>query len=229
MKQAMRGARSPVRPYRGTSTLAITLIAAVLAGGASAAQTGQGSRIAGAPETAWLDRFERLMAARSGRVLMLPNSPPDGPPDGPRYAVFYAPLATVWLLRGPDTTEVRASGTLHRSAAGDGFVTVTWDSGALTTFNRPPAAPRPGDRHPLATAHDRLLARPLAQSLVALPAGSRLRASGVVEMPDPSDAGEAATLWESLGDHIVITGPEGQSHTHALDDVLAAVQEGAEQ
>ena len=66
--------------------------------------------------------------------------------------------------------------------------------------------------HPLAAFHDRLLANPLAGAFFGLPAGSRFGAGGPVHLPDAAAARaatEPVTLWNSLGDYIVVTHADG--------------------
>ena len=68
------------------------------------------------------------------------------------------------------------------------------------------------------------------RGLLALSLAALLPITAAAQSRPLGAAGEGhATLWESLGDHIVITGPEGQSRTHTLDGVLAALKEEAPQ
>ena len=203
---------------------AAALALAALAGAApAAARPGPGS-----PE-AWLEDVERRLVGLSGLPLEVRPSPDA---EAARY-VFYAPLATAWELAGPGT-EVRRAGKVQAIVTERGhFAAVFWERGEITSLGWPQQLPEivPGGngRHPLATFHDRLLSMPLATAFAGLPAGSRFvpvvasGPGGIVERPESR---ERATLWESLGDLIAITHPDGSLTMHGWREVDAALKGG---
>ena len=87
-----------------------------------------------------------------------------------------------------------------------------------------------GRAQPLGRFHDRLLTLPLARPIAGLPAGARFEAPagssrmGLVRIP--GDTGGIATLWQSLGNHIVITKPDGQTSTLRWQELDAALKKG---
>ena len=182
------------------------------------------------PETVgWIDRLERALAGLSGRVLALPPGAFGDRPREPVHAVLHAPTSSVWILAGPEPgAEVVRSGTVHRGGTVDGgWVTVTWDDGGLYTLTAPVDVPAAGGVHPLARLHDRLVSAPLARPVGGLPAGSRFHAAGTVGLPRGGSG--TATLWASLGDHIVVTHPDGTAvtlHWSGIAEALPA--EGGE-
>lgn len=218
---------------RACATLLLfTALTLAFAGGTVA----RADSVARTENTDWLDRIERVMVAQSGRVLAIPTRAASDSASGssteatPLHMVFYAPLSALWILAGPPPeTEVVRSATMHRGNLRGGFITITWGMGEITTLGGPEDMPtwQSGDYHPLAVLHDRLLAGPISRPLAALPPDSRFRASGVVELPDrmegPGDTSRAATLWASLGDHIVVTHPDGRVVTLHWRDVDAAL------
>ena len=84
--------------------------------------------------------------------------------------------------------------------------------------------------------HDRLLSAPLAAPLGRLPAGSRFTAvaaggpGGIVERPGGPDSAPGgprrATLWESFGDHLAVTHPDGSVTFHGWRATDAALRGG---
>ena len=192
---------------------------------------------------AWLDGVETRLVAASGRAARL--VPPPGHEDafdvedGPVF-VFHAPLSTVWILDAATVAGAAEAGvvdtaTLRREENANGAsLRVLWRDGPAADFDWPLPLPEfhvAGERHPLAKFHDRLLSRPLARSFAGLPEGSRFvpvvtsGPGGVVNRPDvPS----RATLWESLGDRIAITHPDGTGTVHGWRDVDAVLEGGAE-
>ncbi len=164
--------------------------------------------------------------------------------DGPAWIVFYAPLSQVWVFREDPFAEgatVNVTARVLREE-GKGFGTVVvhhrdWNvsaqrgmHGPETLSNAALAAANEG-YHPLAEFHDRLLSKPLGSPLGNLPAGSRFvpvvvsGPGGIVERPDSPTR---VTLWESLGDLIAITHPDGIRTVHGWREVDAALEGGAE-
>ena len=154
--------------------------------------------------------------------------------DDPIPAVFHAPLSSLWLLGEPaDNTEpeVLSTARLERNVAdGDAGLFVIWDQIGLTTLIGPGLLPNitsTGQPHPLAIFHNRLLTLPLARPVAGLPEGTRFEApvggstTGLVRIP--GDASGIAMLWQSLGDHIVITKPDGQTSTLRWQELDAAL------
>ena len=159
-----------------------------------------------------------------------------GPHDGRvRQYVFYAPLATVWHLAGSGT-EVRRAGRVRAVVTERGhFAGVLWGKGDIASLGWPEPLPDivpSGDTpHPLAAFHDRLLSMPIAVPLGNLPAGSRfvpMAASGPGGIVERPDAPARVTLWESLGDWIAVTHPDGARTVHGWREVDAALEGGAE-
>ena len=191
----------------------------------------------------WLDALETRLVALSGAALEVRRSAdptPDGsaPPLVPPLItsapfVFYAPLAALWELDATtDLTraDVLASATLRREGAGDAAVVqVLWDDGSETGITRPRAAPDfivLVPRHLLATAHDRLLARPLVRPLAGLPVGARFDPDGIVRPPETADTSVTpgpVILWRSRGGHVLIHLADGTSVALGLDEIIAAM------
>lgn len=197
---------------------------AILAGASHAeASPGQVS-----PE-AWLEGIERKLVGLSGLPLQL-RVPSDG---SVRHVVFYAPLATVWQLEGRGTDVARAGRVQAITAEHGSFVGVFWETGEISSVGWPDPMPEisasGGAPHALAGFHDRLLSKPLGSAIGAVPAGSRFvpvvtsGAGGIVER---SDSLEGATLWESLGDYIAITHPDGTGTVHDWREIDAALEGG---
>ena len=192
---------------------------------------------------AWLDGVETRLVAASGRAVRL--VPPPGHEDsfdvdeGPVF-VFHAPLSTVWILDAATVAEaaearVVDTATLRREeSANGGSLRVLWRDGPAADFDWPLPLPEfrvAGERHPLAKFHDRLLSRPLARSFAGLPEGSRffpVVTSGPGGVVERTDGPSRATLWESLGDYIAITHPDGTRTVHGWRDMDAALEGGAE-
>ena len=217
--------------------------AAVLAAAMLLASLGGPADASAAAARAWLDGIETRLVAASGRAARL--VPPPGHEDsfdvedGPVF-VFHAPLSTVWILDAESVAEavdakVVDTGTVRREEnANGGSLRILWRDGPAADFDWPLPLPElrvAGERHPLAKFHGRLLARPLGGSFAGLPEGSRFSPvvtsgpGGVVERPDgPS----RATLWESLGDYIAITHPDGTRTVHGWREVDAVLEGGAE-
>ena len=191
--------------------------------------------LAGSPE-AWLEGAERMLRANTGRLLVLVSD------NGATtvYAVIHAPLAAVWIFAAPPpATEVLASGRISGRLVGTGaFITITWDDGSLNTLVWPDAVPdlalvagSSAGMHPLAAFHDRLLANPLTGAFFGLPAGSRFEAGGLVHLPDAVAAGattERVTLWNSLGDYIVVTHADGTTDMRGWRSFDAALKGGTQ-
>ena len=192
---------------------------------ASAAATLPGP---GSPE-AWLEGIERRLVGLSG----LPLEVRPAPEAEVRHYVFYAPLAAAWRLAGPGT-EVSRAGRVRAVVTERGhFAAVFWETGEITSLEwpaeLPEISPAGNGPHPLAAFHDRLLSKPLARSFAGLPAGSRFvpvvasGPGGTVERPDSP---AQATLWESLGDLIAITHPDGPRTMHGWRELDAALEGG---
>ena len=191
----------------------------------------------------WLDALETRLVGLSGAALEVRRSAdptPDGsaPPLVPPLItsarfIFYAPLAALWELDAttdPARAGVLASATLRREGAGDAAVVqVLWDDGAVTGITRPRAAPDfivHVPRHLLATAHDRLLTRPLTRPLAGLPVGTRFDPDGIVRPPETADTSLTpgpVILWHSRGDHVLIHLADGTSVALGLDEIIAAM------
>ena len=192
---------------------------------------------------AWLDGVETRLVAASGRAARL--VPPPGHEDsfdvddGPVF-VFHAPLSTVWILDATTVAGAAEAGvvdtaTLRREEnANGGSLRVLWRDGPAADFDWPLPLPEfrvAVERHPLAKFHDRLLSSALAAPLGNLPAGSRFvpvvvsGPGGIVERPDSP---ERVTLWESFGDRIAITHPDGTRTVHGWREVDAVLEGGAE-
>ena len=199
----------------------------------------------GSPE-AWLDRIERDFVNRSGLVLTLAGA-------GEGMIVFYAPLSQLWVIdpASPAPRVLAAAQLARVDDREHSALAVHWSTGevvhmpaTLPEIVMSAVSPIP---HPLALFHDRLLAEPLAQRLAAsrpggtdrsangfasdpggisIPAGSRFRApvggsaTGLVQLPRSTGT---ATLWESLGDHIAITYPDGSRTIYGWREVDAAL------
>jgi len=191
---------------------------------------------------AWLDGVERLLAGVSGRAARL--VPPAGMEDGfesPVF-VFFAPLSTVWILDAETVgdaaaSEVTDTAALLREETGEGGrLHVLWRRGPTATLEWPLPLPElraAPETHPLAALHGRLLSAPLASPLGGLPAGSRFTAvaaggpGGIVGRPaGAADGRERATLWESFGDHIAVTHPDGSVTLHGRRAMDAALRGG---
>ena len=196
---------------------------------------------------AWLDGVERRLAEASGRAARL--VPPSGMEDGP-YAespvfVFFAPLSTAWVLDAETVgdaadAEVTATAALLREETGEGGrLHVLWRYGPTATLEWPLPLPElrvSPETHPLAALHDRLLSAPLSAPLGRLPAGSRFTAvaaggpGGIVERPGAPDSAPGgprrATLWESFGDHLAVTHPDGSVTFHGWGATDAALRGG---
>ena len=217
-----RGSRILSLPALRGSVAAFAL-AALAGAAAAAAPPGPGS-----PE-AWLEDVERRLVGLSGLPFEVRPSPDA---KAARY-VFYAPLATAWQLAGPGT-KVRRAGKVQAIVTERGhFAAVFWERGEITSLEWPAQLPEivPGGNgpHPLAAFHDRLLSMPLATAFAGLPAGSRFvpvvasGPGGIVQRPENL---ERATLWESLGDLIVVTHPDGTQTLHGWREVDAALEGG---
>ncbi|MXX87981.1 MAG: hypothetical protein F4213_18845 [Boseongicola sp. SB0677_bin_26] len=222
----MRRGRRDMSPPAFRRTVATLAVAALHATAAPAASPpGPGS-----PE-AWLDGVERRLVGLSGLPFEVRG--PSGARTG-RF-VFYAPLATIWRLSGSGP-EVSRAGRVRAIVTDRGhFAAVFWGRGEIASLAWPDALPDivpSGDAaHPLAEFHDRLLSLPLGSPLGDLPAGSRFvpvvasGPGGIVERPDTPGR---VTIWESLGDRIAVTHPDGARTVHAWREVDAALEGGAE-
>ena len=221
-----------MRPGLRISSPTVRRAGATLAMAASFATASPafGSSGPGSPE-AWLHDMERRLVGLSGLPIEV-HAPSDG---RVRPYVFYAPLATAWRL-SESGTEVRRAGSVRAVMTERGrFVAVFWGNGEIASLGWPDPLPEiiPMDDtpHPLAEFHDRLLSRTLGSPLGNLPAGSRFvpvvtsGPGGVVERPDNP---ARVTLWESLGDLIAITHPDGIRTVHGWREVDAALEGGAE-
>ena len=168
--------------------------------------------------SAWLDRLESRLVAGSGQVF----------PLGQGDAVFYAPLAALWMLDAhgavTDTAVLRrADGALVLVADNGERVRIGPNAGGDVALPLTPATG--GNIHALADFHDRLLSEPLANDLGSLPVGSRFEithgAGGIVQR---ADAAGRATLWESYGDRIALTHPDGTITLHGWQELDAALR-----
>ena len=121
------------------------------------------------------------------------------------------------------TPALRASGASETGSHGMGP--------GMGLYDRPGLNPLPKiigvePVHPLALFHDRLLSGPLTQALGDIPPGSRFEAAaagapgGVLRRPDASDV---VTVWQSLGEVIEITHPDGTVTPHGWQEVDAAL------
>lgn len=219
MRPGVRHTRRPAFCRFGAA-----LALAVLANAASA-DAPPGPR---SPE-AWLEGIERRLVGLSGLPLEL-RIPSDG---SVRHVVFYAPLATVWQLKGRGTNVALAGRVRAITAKHGSFVGVLWETGEVSSVRWPEPvteiAVSGNASHALAGFHDRLLSKPLGTAIGGLPAGSRFvpvvasGPGGIVERPDNP---VRATLWESLGDHIAITHPDGARSMHGWREVDAALDGG---
>ena len=190
---------------------------------------------------AWLDGVETRLVALSGKAARL--VPPPGHEDafdvrdGPVF-VFHAPLSQVWILDAETIPEsdgaavVDTAALLREEDGKGGRVRVIWREGPTADFDWPlplPAFRVAAERHPLSAFHDRLLSLPLSSALGNLPVGSRFvpvvatGPGGIVERPDVA---ERVTLWESLGDRIAVTHPDGTRTLHGWREVDAALEGG---
>ena len=220
---------------KSRTALAATVLLASAAGAAGAA----GSSAA----RAWLDGVEARLVEASGRAARL--VPPPGHEDafdvddGPVF-VIHAPLSTVWILDAETVADagnarVVDTAALRREETGNGgSLRVIWRDGPAADFDWPLPLPEfrvAAERHPLAAFHDRLLSGSLAAALGDVPRGSRFVPTvtsgpgGVVERPDSP---ARATLWESLGDRIAVTHPDGVRSVHGWREVDAALKGDAE-
>ena len=192
---------------------------------------------------AWLDGVEARLVAASGRAARLvpPPSHEDAfdVEDGPVFVV-HAPLSTVWILDAETVADagkarVVDTATLRREETGNGgSLRVIWRDGPAADFDWPLPLPEfrvADEHHPLAAFHDRLLSKALASPLGNLPADSRFvpvvtsGPGGIVERPDSP---ARVTLWESFGDRISVTHPDGVRTVHGWREVDAALEGGAE-
>ena len=217
------------------AALATTMLVASTAGAVGAPRP--------ATAQAWLDGVEARLVAASGRAARL--VPPPGHEDafdvddGPVFVV-HAPLSTVWILDAETVADAGKAGvvdtaTLRREESGNGgSLRVIWRDGPAADFEWPLPLPEfrvAAERHPLAAFHDRLLSRSLAAPLGDVPPGSRFvpvvtsGPGGIVERPDSPTR---VTLWESLGDRIAVTHPDGVRTVHGWRQVDAALEGGAE-
>ena len=142
----------------------------------------------------------------------------------PEQAVFYAPLSVFWLL---DATapEPTVQDTVHLTRS-ENRIFATRNGVTLLVGPEMLTQDSPGSdavQHPLARFHDRLLSVPLARPLAGLPAGSRFDPGGTLRQPGATRAG----LWESHGDHIVITRSDGRSETFHWSTLDAALKGNA--
>ena len=146
-------------------------------------------------------------------------------------AVYYAPLASIWMLRTRELSKaqgakVALAGRATWHAGGDGWgehVRVDWNDGRTDRFAWPlpdMAFDIAGARHPLAVSHDRLLAEALGHEIAGLPAGSRFGADGTVRLPDGRGDGPK---WKSHGDSIEIVRSGRSGTTVPLDELVAAL------
>jgi len=174
----------------------------------------------GSPEAA-LDTFERRLAASHGQLLTLTLSGRE------RKVVFYAPFSAVWLL---DETGDGVDSTARLTRTRDHLYLDRGNTIQLVSVQGSTQSSASKARHPLATFHDRLLSQPLARSIAGLPAGSRFvtrhaEPGGLVLHPgDAALQPAGATLWRSLGDHIVIQHGTGQPEPLHWRDVDAALK-----
>ena len=210
-----------------SAALAATMPLASAAGAAGAA----GASTA----RAWLDGVEARLVEASGRAARLVP-----PPCHEDAFVVHAPLSAVWILDAEtvaDAGKVRGVDTaiLRREETGNGgSLRVIWRDGPAADFDWPLPLPEfrvAGERHPLAAFHDRLLSGPLAAALGNVPRGSRfvpVVAGGPGGILERSDSPSRATLWESLGDRIAVTHPDGVRTVHGWREVDAVLEGGAE-
>ena len=164
---------------------------------------------------AWLDGFEQQLVRTSGHLIKLRLS-------GQEWrGIFYSPLAVFWLLTDQG---VSRRALLHRD--GDKLYFALEAATVLARQNLLDMQQMAFDRHYLARFHDHLLQAPLGQAVAELPAGTRFLAPplghhrGVVQRPD---APTRATLWESFGDILTITYPDGRSENVEWQRVQAAL------
>ncbi len=236
---AVTGAFMVDRAMKGRTALLAALAAAMLLASTAVATGASGRSTA----RAWLDGVEARLIAVSGRAARL--VPPPGHEgafdvdDGPVFVV-HAPLSTVWILDAETVADagrarVVDTATLRREETGNGGnLRVIWRDGPAADFVWPLPLPEfrvAAESHPLAIFHDRLLSRSLAAPLGDVPPGSRFvpvvtsGPGGIVERPDSPTR---ATLWESLGDRIAVTHPDGVRTVHGWREVDAALEGGAE-
>ena len=217
------------------AALAATMLLSLTAGAVGAADP--------ATARAWLDGVEARLIAASGRAARL--VPPPGHEDafdvddGPVFLI-HAPLSTVWILDAETVADAGKAGvvdtaTLRREESGNGgSLRVIWRDGPAADFDWPLPLPEfrvSAERHPLAEFHDRLLSKPLGSPLGDLPAGSRfvpVVVSGPGGIVERLDNPARVTLWESLGDRIAVTHPDGVRSVHGWREVDAALEGGAE-
>ena len=234
MKVAWSIKRLPewLRSFVGANALRVMALGALVAVAAPlSGARAEPPPLAGSPE-AWLEGAERILRANTGRLLVLVS----GNGATTVYAVIHAPLAAVWIFGAPPpATEVLASGKISGRLVGTGaFITVTWNDGSLNTLVWPDALPdlalvagSSAGMHPLAAFHDRLLANSLAGAFFGLPAGSRFGTGGLVHLPGAvaaRAATEPVTLWNSLGDYIVVTHADGTTDMRGWRSVDAALK-----
>ena len=221
----MRPGVRPSPPSVRRTAAALAVAASLSTASPAAAASGPGSA------DAWLHGVENRLVGLSGLPIDV-RAPSDG--LSRRY-VIYAPLATVWLL-AESGAEVRRAGSVRAVSTEQGrFVAVFWGKGEIASLGWPDLLPEivaAGERlHPLAVFHDRLLSSALAAPLGNLPAGSRFvpvvvsGPGGIVERPDSP---ERVTLWESFGDLIAISHPDGNRTVHGWREVDAVLEGGAE-
>ncbi len=147
------------------------------------------------------------MVRQSGKVLTL-NAAPDSNPVAERWGhfVLYAPLNRLWLLDDMDTVVEHAYIAVKQKPFDHLLLHWThWQDRDIADI-LPAAAQLPvftvesTTPHPLATAYDALLAKPLARALAPLPAGAYFSAAGHVF----DAAGAQIADWDSYGPQIAL-------------------------